>query len=169
RSPCPLRDPQVLMRLQAQLPLRMGQAVLDGETGVLLALGPVHRLEQQVGEAEFLEQLRGRSLLRKYKLEIVAASQFQRCARLRADADPVQPRGSVLGAVGLDGYLEPGRMQGLDGGLVQLQQRFAAGADYVRARPYVIRAVPCGRDRRRQVRSGSETPAARTVRADEVG
>ena len=132
------------MSLQAQPPLRMGQAVLHGETGVLLALRSVHRLEQQAREAEFLEQFRGRTLLREDKLEFVAAGQFQRCARLRADADPVQSRGSVLSAVGLDSYLEPRRVQGLDGGLVELQKWLAAGADDERARPRMVCAVPRG-------------------------
>ena len=45
------------MSLQAQAPLRVSQAVLHGETRVLLTLGPIHRLEQQTGKAEFFERL----------------------------------------------------------------------------------------------------------------
>ena len=36
------------MGLQAQPPLRVGEAVLDGELGVLVAVRAVHRLQEEV-------------------------------------------------------------------------------------------------------------------------
>ena len=157
------------MGLQAQLPLRVGQAVLHGETGILLALRPVHRLKQPAGEIEFLEQLWGCLLLREDEFEFVAAGEFQWCARLWADANPIQPRGSILGAIGLDSYLEPSLMEGLDGGLVKLQEWFATGADNERARKPVVRTMPRGSHRRSQFLSGGKSSATWTVRAYEVG
>ena len=60
-------------------------------------------------------------------------------------------------------------MQGLNDGLVELQEWFAAGADDEPARPCVVRTVPRGSYRRSQLLSGSKTSAAWPVCANEVG
>ena len=83
------------MGLQAQPPLRMRQAVLDRQPGVLLAVGAVHRLQQQVREVQVLEPLRRRAVLRIDQLQFVAAGQRSGRAGLRADADPVEPAGAA--------------------------------------------------------------------------
>jgi hypothetical protein len=44
-----------LVGLQAQSPLRVGEAVAQGEFGVGGAVGSVHRLQEEVPEAEQLE------------------------------------------------------------------------------------------------------------------
>src|SRR5687768_1139927 len=55
-APLPhLRNSEKLMRLQAEPPARMLQAVLKGGRGIGLPLGPVHRLEKEVTEFESLE------------------------------------------------------------------------------------------------------------------
>ena len=54
-------------------------------------------------------------------------------------------------------------MEGLDGRLVELQERFAAGADDERARPLVVRTVPCGSYRRASLLAVVEPSAARAV------
>ena len=107
------------------------------------------------------------AFLRVDQLEFVAADQLQRRACLRADADPVQARRGVLGAVGLDRHLEPGGVQRLDRSLVELQQRFAAGAHHERPGTRVRLAVPRGGDRGGQVPRRSRTgprPARRCRR-----
>ena len=64
----------------------------------------------------------------------------------------------------------PAAWQGLDGRLVELQERFAAGADDERARPRVMPAPRhVGSYRRGQFHSGGEPSAARAVRTHEVG
>ena len=67
RCPRPLpvsRNSEKLMRLEAQSPARMGQAVAQRGGGVGLPGGAVHRLEEEMIEAERLESLRLGAVLR---------------------------------------------------------------------------------------------------------
>ena len=57
RGTLPSGDPEVLMDLQAEPPLRVRQAVLDRQRRVLVPLRAVHGLEQEPVEAEVLERL----------------------------------------------------------------------------------------------------------------
>ena len=75
------------MRLQAQLPLRMRQAVLDRRPGVLLKIRPVHGLQPQLPKRQFLEPLRLGPWLRVDELQLVAGRQDEISSRLGADAD----------------------------------------------------------------------------------
>src|SRR6266851_1788427 len=157
------------MGLQAQLPLRMGQAVLHREPGVLLTLGPVHRLQAQAREVQALEQAGVSVFLREDELELITTDQFQRRTCLRADAYPVQPLRGVLGAVSLNRHLEPGRMQSPDRSLVKLQERLTAGAHHEPAGTRLRLPGPGSGDRAGQVRGGGEPAPTRPVSAGEIG
>ena len=52
------------MRLQAQPPLRVGQAVLYGQPGVLRPPGAIHRLQDEVLKRQVFERFRGSIFLR---------------------------------------------------------------------------------------------------------
>ena len=82
------------MGLQAQPPLRMREAVLDGRAGVRVAVGSVHRLQEEVREVEVLDTARAdRRLLRVRRASARRRdSSDQVGLRLRADADPVERR-----------------------------------------------------------------------------
>src|SRR5664279_2822688 len=71
----PLGKTEQFMRLDTQPPARMLQAVPDRERGVPLAVGAIHRLQEEVREVERLEPLRRRGLLRVDQLELVAPAQ----------------------------------------------------------------------------------------------
>src|SRR6266545_3634141 len=104
-----LRNAEKLMRLQAESPARMRQAVRERRAGFGLARGPVHRLEEEMPEAERGVPLGLSSLLGVDQLELVARADPERRLGLRAHAHPVELRGRIYRAVGLDGDLEPRR------------------------------------------------------------
>ena len=67
------------MRLETQSPPRVGEAVLDGTTGVVIAIGAIHGLQREMPEGERLEPLRlclGLRL-REYELELVPVDQAE--------------------------------------------------------------------------------------------
>ena len=67
-----LSKPQQLMRLNAETPARMSQAVGDCVARVRFEARPVHRLEVEILEVELLEQ-RGIEIgLRENELELAA-------------------------------------------------------------------------------------------------
>src|SRR4051794_12859272 len=68
---------QDLVRLQRQPPLRMLQAVRQRQPGVALALGAVHRLQDEMPKIESLVLLRFSARLRKDQLQLVAMRQRQ--------------------------------------------------------------------------------------------
>ncbi len=119
------------MRLQAEPPLRMAQAIVDRARGVLDHVGSVHRLQREALEGEIGEILRRRIRLRIDQLEFMAPAHHEIGAGLRADADPVHAGGRIDRAVGLDADLEAARMQRVDQGRIDLQQRLAAGQHHV--------------------------------------
>ena len=55
------------MCLQAETPLRMREAVLNGEPRVLISRGAVHRLQEEMLEVQILVKLRFGVLLREDK------------------------------------------------------------------------------------------------------
>ena len=99
------------MRLDAQTPAWVTQAVIDSELGIPGSFGSVHRLQEEVLEIESLEILRRRVLLRVNELELAAGRLDERCARFGADADPIERCGCRSGAVGLDRDFEPALVQ----------------------------------------------------------
>jgi hypothetical protein len=91
----------------------MLQAIRDGALRVFEHFGPVHRLQQKMLESEVLVCGR-RHALRIDELELVAAPHLERRIGLGTDAHPVEARGQLERAVGLDRHLESARMQRLD-------------------------------------------------------
>src|SRR6185295_10972758 len=100
------------------------------------------------------------------QLQFVAAAHDQPGAGFRADADPVHPVGRFDRPVGLDADGEAARMQRIDEGRIDLQQRLAAGQDHV-AVGIVAGPLP-GDDIGEFVRRGVAA-AQRAVGADKVG
>src|SRR3954463_7457860 len=88
--PAFLPDSQKLMRLQAEPPARMSQAILKCSRGVGLPFRSVHRLQIEVLELEGLVSARLGPALGKHQLELVTAGDHQGGICLRADAHPVQ-------------------------------------------------------------------------------
>src|SRR4029079_4418727 len=122
-----LTDAECLVRLQAEPPLRMPQAIVDRPRGVLDDIRPIHRLQRETLEGERFEILRCRTWLRIDQFQLMAPAHHEIGSGFRADANPVHARGRIDGAVGLDADLEAARMQRIDEGRVHLQQRLAAG------------------------------------------
>src|SRR4051812_19289048 len=71
RSRCS-SDADHLVRLDRKAPLRVSEAVFDGRSRVRVALGAIHRLQEEVVEVETHEALRRRITLRKHELQLVA-------------------------------------------------------------------------------------------------
>src|SRR5580765_7385130 len=97
-----LRNAEKLMRLQAESPARMRQAIRERRARVGFARGPVHRLEEEMPEAERGIPLGLGALLWVHQLELVARAHSERRLGLRAHAHPVELRGRIHRAVGLD-------------------------------------------------------------------
>ena len=94
-------------------------------------VGPVHRLQREALEGEAGKIFRHRIRLRIDQLQFVAAAHHELGAGFRADADPVHAVGRLDGAVGLDADGKAARMQRIDEGRIDLQQRLAAGQDHI--------------------------------------
>src|SRR6476619_1427159 len=97
-----LSDTECFVRLQAEPPLRMAQAIVDRPRGVFDHVGPVHRLQRKAFEIEPRKVFRRSSFLRIDQLQFVAAAHHEAGAGFRADADPVHPAGRFDRPVGLD-------------------------------------------------------------------
>src|SRR3954447_16635013 len=69
----PSRNPEKLMRLQAEPPAWMVQAVPKRCGGIGLPVRSVHRLKEEVAEPEILEPIRLRADLRVNQLDLVAS------------------------------------------------------------------------------------------------
>ena len=146
----------------------MGEAELQRRLRVVLARGPVHRLQEEMGEPQPLVPARLRARLRVDQLELVSAGGQQRRTGLGTHAQPVDARGRHDRPVGLDRHLEADVVQRADQRSLQLEQRLAAGADD-QAPPRRIGGRPERRDRRSQRLGGCEPASARSVGADELG
>src|SRR5204863_8891790 len=105
-----LSDAKRLMRLQAEPPLRMAQAILDRARRVLDHVRAVHRLQREPFEIEAGKDFRRRVGLRVDQLQLMAAADHE-VPRFGADANPVQAIGRIDGAIGLDADREAARMQ----------------------------------------------------------
>src|SRR6185369_14764467 len=107
----PLSDTERLVRLQAEPPLRMAQAVVDHACGIVGDLGPVHRLQREAREGEVREILRPRAGLRVDQFQLMPVPDHELGTGFRADADPVDASGHLDGAVGFDRDGKTARMQ----------------------------------------------------------
>src|SRR5512146_1419515 len=158
---------QYLVRLQAETPARMREAIVHGVGRIALARRTVHRLQEEVREFEPLVALRLCAGLGEYELELVAALERERRVSLRADADPVDAGGGRQCAVGLDRNPKAECVQRLQQRGVELQQGLAARAHHEATRRGVVR--PQRADARGKRPRVLETPAAGAVDADEIG
>src|SRR5258708_3394348 len=127
--------PQHLVRLQAQPPLRMRQAVGERRLGVgqgLLWRGAIHRLKEKRTEIQGRKPLGlcGGLSLWKHKFKLIAAAYEERGIRLRADAQMIDPPRHALGAIRLHGHLESPCMQRVDCGFIELEQRLTPGTHH---------------------------------------
>src|SRR5262245_31482893 len=154
------------MRLQAQPPARMIEAISDRRHSIGDKLFAIHRLQIKMREIEAREILWPNPLLRKNQLELGAGSGNERRVCFWADTNPVEPFGGHQRAIGLDRGFESARMDRTDQGRVKLQQGLAAGEN----NKAVFRACRPGAFNR----GGKhfrilETTAAIPVRAGEIG
>src|SRR6266404_59959 len=160
-----LSDTQCFVRLQAEPPLRVVQAILNRARSIFDHVGPVHRLQRKAFKLKIGERLRHRGRLRINQLELMAAAYSQLRAGFRADANPVHAVGRVDCAVGFDADGKAARVQRLDQRGIDLQQRLAAGQDRKaigrRSRP--LRGDGVGKFFGRRVAA-----TQRAVRADEI-
>src|SRR5205807_5205138 len=79
-----------LVRLNAQAPAWVTQAVVDSELGVACRFGSVHWLQKEMLEIQPLEFLRRRVVLRIHQLELVSVCLHEGRAGLRTHADPIK-------------------------------------------------------------------------------
>lgn len=155
------------MGLETQAPLRAFEAVLDSSGRVLSDVWSVHGRESETTEVQLLELFRFPSVLWVDEFELVAGIEFQRCANLGADADPVKPGRGGLCAVRFHGNVEAPGVKGLHEVDIELKQGFATSADDHSMLPAGL--GPRIVDGFGQRGSVAEAPASRTVRADEIG
>src|SRR5205814_3438801 len=110
---------------------------------------PVHRLQEEVPEVEpFIVRGLG-SRLRVDELQLIAGSNSQSRPGLGTDARPVDSGRPGKRAVRFDGDFEPARVERVDEGLVELQQRFAPG-EYDERPAASIRNRSRGREKTRR-------------------
>src|SRR5262249_44065235 len=93
--------------LKAEPPLRMLQAVVEGEFGVSLSQEAVHGLQIETRKLEGFEDVRLGALLREHKFQLISGPEHQIGPCLRADTRPVDPPWWEPGSVRLDRDLEP--------------------------------------------------------------
>src|SRR5687768_2967144 len=98
-----LTQPQQFVRLQAQSPARMAEAVLHREPRIRLDLRPIHRLHKEVSKIELLELLRLRSRLRIDELELVSRMHDKIRTGLGTDTEPIDALRNCPRAVGFHG------------------------------------------------------------------
>src|SRR5664280_1017063 len=127
----PLSDTKGLVRLHAEPPLRVTDAVVDVALGVGGDVRPIHRLQREPLEGETGEGRRHGAGLRIDQFEFVALPDHEFGAGLGADADPVDAVGHLDRAVGFEADREAAGMQRIDQVGVHLQQRLAAGQDHI--------------------------------------
>src|SRR5579872_7125198 len=112
------------------------------------------------------EPLGRRIRLRKDQFQFIAAGNFEACARLRADANPIDARRRRQRTVGLDRDPKAAIMQRADESLVELEQWLSAREH---AQPALVAADPLGFDRAGEFISIAVTAAFGAVGADEIG
>ncbi len=123
------------MHLKTQFPNRVFQAILQGDPGIQLPLGAIHRLKKKVAVVEMEECLGIHAVLGIDKFQFISTRHSQVRIRLRADAHPVNARRQGQCSIRLDCDLDAARMERLYERGVKLQQRLPSRADNKRRRP----------------------------------
>src|SRR5262245_13704224 len=116
-----LGNAEKLMRLQAESPARMREAIFERSARVRFARGAIHGLKKEVAECEVGVALRRRAVLGIDELELIPRPDHQVGLRLGTHAHPVEAGRRVHGAVGLDRDLESDGVQRFDQGAVELE------------------------------------------------
>src|SRR5919108_1227166 len=101
RLPRSSRNAEKLMRLEAESPARVVQAVAERRRGIGLASRPVHRLEKEMAEVERLEPRGVGARLGIDQLELVAPAHLQWGTCLGTHTEPVDTGRWLDRAVGL--------------------------------------------------------------------
>src|SRR5262249_5616482 len=122
-------------------------------------------LQREALEGEIDVKFGRSARLREYELELVARPDAKLGPGLRAHAHPIELRGQVDRAVGLDRHLEAAGMQGIEQAAVDLQQRLASGQH---DEPPPSPACPLLLDRLSELLGRAVAAAARSVGADEI-
>lgn len=128
-QPCLLTNTEQFVRLQAQPPLGMLHAISDGEAGVANLVWSIHGLQEKVLELQMLELRWVERILRIDQLEFAPRLLHEGCAGFRADADPVNARWGLEGAVSFHGDFEVQNVERFNQGRVELKEGFSSGAD----------------------------------------
>ena len=160
--------PTHLVGLEAQPPLRMGEAVVDRQRAVFAStVGAVHRLQEEVVEVERRRIARARRrVLRVDELQLVArVSSTMSAPAFGLTQTQSIPAGGQR-AVGLDRDLEAVGVQRVD---QRARRVWSSGSPPVqttkrRDRPFAAAGQLLG-DRVGEIRGGAELPAARSVGA----
>src|SRR3954467_8188921 len=87
----PSRNPEKLMRLQAEPPAWMVQAVPKRRSGIGLSVRSVHRLKEEVAKPQILKPIWLRPDLRVNQLDLVAPHRNHPRPGLGAHAEPIDP------------------------------------------------------------------------------
>ena len=162
------RDPEVLVGLQAQPPLRMFEAVLDGGCGVRRTVRAVHRLEAERVEVEVLE-------LRRDRRRLAGTRASVRRPRVTTRSAPTfgltQIQSIPAGPVGCRWSRPRRRSPGRAGPRPPSASSCRSGSPPVQTTMrWLAVDLPARRLRpRRPARRRREAAAARAVGADEVG
>ena len=125
-----LRYAKILVDLQAQIPARMFETILQCERNVPVALRAVHGLEEETVEIQPDIEVRLCSFLRENKFQLVSGPENEVRPCFRAHAYPVDPWRRDPGAICFDGHFEASRMKCIDERGIELEQGFATGTDY---------------------------------------
>jgi len=108
-----LRDADDFVDLEAELPLRVRSAVLDGEPHILLQARAIHGLQVKMLEVEVFNILRA-DFMREDQLELASAPLPEGAVGLRTDGEPIDAGERQHRAIGLYGYFETAAVAGLD-------------------------------------------------------
>src|SRR5262249_7218520 len=114
-SPVPTSsDSEEFVRLDAELPLRVGNAIGDGLLSVLPQRRTIHRREREPLEVKIAELLRRYTVLGEHEFELVTSADLQLRPGLGADTHPIDARGELDRAVCLQSNLKPVRVKRID-------------------------------------------------------
>ncbi|KAG0163919.1 hypothetical protein DFQ28_009441 [Apophysomyces sp. BC1034] len=150
-------------------PLRMPLAPVDGPLRVQIPRRTVHWLHEEVLEIQLCVFRQPLIVLRNHDFQLIASCDDELGIDLRAHADPVDARQHRQCAVGLDRDFEPLSMQRIDQRGIELQHRFAAGAnDETVADSGRVRR-PQRRDLRRECVGVAILAAVLAMGANEIG
>ncbi len=150
-------------------PMRVGHAVRGGEARVFDDFGPVHGLQEKMGEVEILDCLGREGVLGEDELEFVSGPDVEVRASLGAHANPVETGRKWACPVGLNRALEALLGEEGENGGVELEGGFAAREDNVWTATHPTVFGPGVDDPADQLLCALEAAAAGAVGADEVG